>query len=513
MLHMKSQSFIKGAVIVAAGGIAAKIMGAFYRIPLTNILGGEGMGIYQMVYPLYCLLLTVSATGIPSGLARLVAAAEAGQDHAESRAILKKALLLFSLIGLCGSIAMYLLAVPMSMAQGEPSAVSAYRALAPGVFLVSVLSCFRGWFQGRSNFLPTALSEICEQAVKVAVGLFFAGIYRADAVRAVTATLYAVTVSEGAACVLMLIFLSRNRGVRPLYRERERVSPKSLLRVTIPVTVAAGVLPLSNIADSILIVRLIGAYSANATALYGLYSGAAATLVNFPVSVCYGIAAAVIPNVSAFSGRGMAREAEERILFALKCTLYISMPAAVFLFVFSGGVTSFLFPSVTGAEGEVLARLVRALSMAAVLLSAVQTLSACLTGKGKPKIAAFSMAAAVAVKLGAEAVLLRFPQISVLGAAYASLGCYFVAIFVNLLYSIKERKNRLQFLYCAGKFLMMSSVAAVLSAAAVRVHILLGLGAAAAVYLALSVLLRAFTSEEMQFVRRKKHGNRCRVGL
>ena len=69
------QNFLKGAVIVSAGGIAAKILGAFYRIPLTNILGGEGMGVYQMVYPLYCLLLTVSATGIPSGLARIVSAA------------------------------------------------------------------------------------------------------------------------------------------------------------------------------------------------------------------------------------------------------------------------------------------------------------------------------------------------------------------------------------------------------------------------------------------------------
>ena len=74
---MKKQSFLKGALIISLGGALAKILGAFYRIPLANILGGTGLGIYQMTYPLYCLLLTLSATGIPSGLARAVSRAEA----------------------------------------------------------------------------------------------------------------------------------------------------------------------------------------------------------------------------------------------------------------------------------------------------------------------------------------------------------------------------------------------------------------------------------------------------
>ena len=55
---MNGQSFLKGAIIISVGGFIAKLLGAIYRIPLTNVLGGEGMGIYQMVYPLYCLLLT-----------------------------------------------------------------------------------------------------------------------------------------------------------------------------------------------------------------------------------------------------------------------------------------------------------------------------------------------------------------------------------------------------------------------------------------------------------------------
>ena len=54
----KENGLIKGAVWIAAGGFIAKVIGAIYRIPLTNLIGGRGLGLYQMVYPAYCLLLT-----------------------------------------------------------------------------------------------------------------------------------------------------------------------------------------------------------------------------------------------------------------------------------------------------------------------------------------------------------------------------------------------------------------------------------------------------------------------
>ena len=94
------QSFIKGAIIISLGGFISKVLGAVYRIPLTNILGGEGMGIYQMVYPLYCILLTVSASGIPTGIARLISSGTG--DGAERRAFR-----LYGAVGLLGTLIMY----------------------------------------------------------------------------------------------------------------------------------------------------------------------------------------------------------------------------------------------------------------------------------------------------------------------------------------------------------------------------------------------------------------------
>lgn len=514
---MREQSFIKGALIISVGGIVAKILGAFYRIPLTNILGGEGMGIYQMVYPLYCLLLTLSATGIPSGLARIVAEADARGNEARASAVLRRAFVLFAAIGLAGSALMFALAPAMSAAQREAGAVTAYRMLAPSVFAVSVVSCFRGYFQGKGNFLPTALSEIFEQIVKISLGLYFAYAYRGDTVRAVAYSLLAVTVSEGAAAFFMIAcgwFSARARRA-PLYSERsEKVKVTSLLRFILPVAVAAGVLPLSNILDSIIIVNLTGRYAGNATALYGVYAGGANTLVNLPVSVCYGLAAAIIPLISSLYACGRAKEAEERIAFALKCTLFVSVPAAAFLAVFPAEVCGLLFRSVTGAEGAWLVRLVRIMSPCAILLSSVQTLAACLTGRGKPKIAAIAMSSAIGVKVILELILLSFPRISIAGAAISAIGCYFVALLVDLLYSIRDRKNLAKTAFDFLRFLAIAGAAVGVAYPLRPMGAIVCVAVAAAVYLPLCVLLKCFSREELgMFGRNKDHVAYRRAGL
>ena len=526
------QSFIEGAVIVSAGGIAAKILGAFYRIPLTNLLGGQGMGVYQMVYPLYCLLLTLASAGVPAGLSRIVSVWQA--RGIPSRGVLSRALLLFGAVGGAGSLLMLAAAGGVSALQGEPAAAEAYRMLAPSVFLVALISCFRGWFQGRHNFLPTALSETAEQAVKAALGLSFAYVFRADVYRAVSYALLSVTASELFA-LLLLVALSLP-AKKPLYAPASPPA-KSVFRVTLPVAAAAGVLPLSHFADSVLIVRLLARAGIDATAQYGLFAGAASTLVNLPASVCYGLAAAVVPAVSAARAQGGSGGRE--IAFALKCTLFLSLPAAAFLLAFPGQTCAFLFRSVAGEEGRLLAGLVRALSPSAVLLAAAQTLSACLTGCGRPRAAACSMAAGVAVKLALEAALLSVPAVGIFGAAYAADACYLVALLLNLYYSIKGSRLRAGQSGLAGKigaagrvgshtetrslqaeaggppiwadalrFLLFSALAVGAAWAPAEVHVLWGLAAAGGVYLALSWLFRAFSAEELSFIARKKFRKR-----
>ena len=422
-------SFIKGAAWIAAGGFVAKVIGALYRIPLTNLIGGKGLGLYQLVYPVYCLLLTVSATGIPSSIAKLTAERIARGEN--DRAVLKTAMKLFVLIGLTGSLVMALVAPWLAKMQGSEGVLSGYYALAPSVLLVSAISVFRGWFQGRNHMFPTALSEVTEQLVKVGVGLPLAYFFRNDVERAVVYLLLAVSVSELVTLVMMAVLYRREKRGE-LGNEGGRVEMKSVLRLSIPVTLGSILLPLSGLLDSVLAPRLLSAYANDAVTLFGLFSGGAVTVVNLPVSVCYGIAAASVPRVAMVT-EGRRR----RVLSSLGLTLLVGGGSALGLYLFAEPAAKIIFRSLEGEELETLIGLIKAFSVSAMTLSAVQTLSACLTAQGKPQYAAISMALAMLVKTVLYVFWLRDPTISVFGLAYATNIAYAVAFFLNLLYNLR----------------------------------------------------------------------------
>lgn len=442
---------MKGAATIAAGGFFAKVIGALYRIPLTNLIGGYGIGLYQLVYPVYCLLLTVSATGIPSSIAKLTAE-RIGKGENE-KPVFQTAMKLFLLIGGFGALLMAAIAPALARAQGSESVQAGYYTLAPSVFLVSAISVFRGWFQGRNDMLPTALSEITEQLVKVAFGLLFAYLFRNNVEKAVVFLLLAVSLSELFALVLMMILYKRAPMLQKegeTQKEGGRVAMKTVLRLSIPVTFSSILLPLSALLDSVLAVRLMSAYAENAVTLYGLFSGGAVTVINLPVSVCYGIAAASIPAVAAASAsvktaqtaqagqtNGRAKNGVRRkLFFALGVTVAVALPAAAGLYLFAEPVARLIFRSLAGEELAVLVKLIKIFSVSAFTLSCTQTLSACLTAQGKPKHAALSMLIAVVVKTVAYVFLLRDPAVSVFGLAHATNVCYLVAFLLDLVYNI-----------------------------------------------------------------------------
>ncbi len=436
------KGFIKGAAIIAVGGFIAKIVGAVYRIPLTNLIGGHGIGLYQMVYPVYCLLLTISATGIPSSIAFLTA--ERISKGQATRPLFKTAMHLFLCIGGAGTLLMAIIAPFLSMAQGSGEVTAGYFALAPSVLLVSAISVFRGYFQGKNDMFPTAASEVCEQVVKVGVGLLFAFLFRSNIEKAVVFLLLAVSISELFALLLMCLFYKRKKKVEKQAENVEnmvgKVSKRQILRMSIPVTLSAMLIPLSSLVDSVLAVRLLSKNGVDGVALYGLFAGGAVTIINLPVSVCYGIAAASVPSVA------RAKTAEcgvrKRIFFALGITVLVAAPTAICLYLFAAPAVKVIFRSLQAGELSTLISLVKTLSISALTLSMIQTLSACLTAQGKPKYAAFAMLIGVVTKTATYVIWLSKTENSVFALAWASNLCYLIAFLLDLIYNIIASKKR-----------------------------------------------------------------------
>lgn len=434
---MKRSRFLKNVAVISLGALIAKGIGALYRIPLTGILGGYGAGLYQMAYPLFCVLLTFSSAGIPSALSRMVAAETARGRGGEDT--VRASLRLFAALGLVGTLVMCLIAPRMSALQGDGNLTPCYLALAPSVFLVAVIAVFRGYFQGKNDMRPTAFSEIVEQVFKAGAGLIFAYRHAGEPAIAVAYTLGAVTLSELAA--LIYLWLRYRREARRRLLCVPRRTGNDVLKAALPVMAASALLPLSQMFDSIVIVRLLSRYTARAVALYGLFAGAAVSLVNLPATVCYGLVAATVPVVSSCFARGEEEEGRRRAVNALLVTLLLSAPCAIGLFVFARPVVSILYGSLGAEDAHTLVSLIRLCSVSAVTLAGTDTLSACLTGMGRARRAAGAMLAAVVVKFALQFLLVSNPAFSVGGAAIASNVCYLVAFFLDLLYTLRKDRQ------------------------------------------------------------------------
>ena len=426
------QSFIKGAIIISAGGFLSKLLGAVYRIPLTNFLGGEGMGIYQMVYPLYCILLTVSASGIPTGIARLISSGKAGAE--------RQAFRLYGAIGVIGTVIMYFLSAPLASLQQEPAISLCCIMLCPSVFFVSVLSVVRGYFQGKGNMYPTAVTEVSEQLIKVALGCTLSYIFRNNMPFAVAMTLLSVTASEVLATAIAVLWYLKKRSKLPLFPV-SAPPVSAIVKYTIPLTLTAIALPVSQLLESIVAVRLLRGAAENATSLYGVFSGCAVTIINLPVSVTYGLAAASVPQIAPLAEKGDIDGAKSKAYKSLLITFAISLPAAVALFVFAPLAVRLIFSSLQGEEKEILLTLVRIMAVNAVTLSLVQTSSACLTSLGKPVKSTVTQWVSALLRVALTAVLIKFTSLSILGAAISANCSYLVAALINFWYIIRVTKK------------------------------------------------------------------------
>ena len=210
---------VSNAAVIAVGAFAAKVIGAFYRIPLTNLLGSAGLGLYQMVFPVYCILLDFAGAGLPCGLSKLVSENNAEGRGAANASLLRSSLLMMLAAGTLASLAMFALARPVSALQGNAEAYKSYMTLAPAVLLVALLSCFRGYFQGYEKMSPTALSQLTEQIVKLGAGLLFVKFLMPDAANAAAGAALAVTFSEAAALFQLVVTyrIYRKKGTCLLY--------------------------------------------------------------------------------------------------------------------------------------------------------------------------------------------------------------------------------------------------------------------------------------------------------
>lgn len=203
---MKKQTFIVGALILTIGGFIAKIIGAFYKIPLTNALGSVGMGLYYLVFPLYSLLLVFSSSGVSIAVSKLVSESRANKLKRNETTYFKAGLLLSFLSSLIFSCVLIVFNKQIAFFQGNILASKGYLAIAPALISASLISVVKGYFQGVENMFPSSVALIFEQIFKLIVGLFLAYKFLNKGIEyAVMGSILAVSISEMVTLIIMLV--------------------------------------------------------------------------------------------------------------------------------------------------------------------------------------------------------------------------------------------------------------------------------------------------------------------
>ncbi|MBQ9663979.1 MAG: polysaccharide biosynthesis protein [Oscillospiraceae bacterium] len=423
----KSQNFLHGAAILTLGVVIMKILGAIYKVPLANILGDYGYGIFLSTYNVYNIFFTLSTAGLPVALSRMIAVTNANGKIATREKTFRTAILTFAVIGTVFSMIMFFgnhwLA---DFYLRKPDAALSVRAMAPAILLVCLVSAYRGYCQGNGNMIPTTVDEVLEVLFKVISGLIIAGALVKTGHGLPEASAGAILgVSIGSVISLgYMIFYKRCNYSPELPDEREETGTTAqiawnILRIGIPISLGASIMAiLSSLDPGICHSRLAAAGFAEheAGVLFGVY-GKVQTLFNLPAAFMTPLTIAIVPAVAGAIARGNRAEAEQTSEDAMRIASVISMPMGVGLAVLSYPIVNVLYPNSNAAGPGLLS----IMGVASFFVCIVLMENAILQASGKERLPMIALISGSLLKILINWTIISIPAVNIYGAPIGTL--------------------------------------------------------------------------------------------
>lgn len=489
-MSSKKQNFLQGALILSAATIIVKIIGAIYKIPLMNIIGGEGFGYYNTAYTIFTPLYTVATAGIPVAVAKMVSECVTLGRYRDVRRIFQISMTCFLVTGSIGSLIMLFGSKFLAgTICDNPGAFISVIMLSPAVFFLCMTSAYRGYYQGLRNMVPTAVSQVIEAVVKVLVGISmtllianwgvkvyeekgsFYGIDLGISTEGMTAVSAVAPIAAAAAiCGVMISTMVGMLYMMAHYHKNgdglsqadlldapeatsKKVILKALVTISVPVCLATLSTNITNLIDLIsLMSRLkyaIRLDSATVLAmyeglfpegisldgipnyLYGVYSGMPVTMFNLVPAIALTFGTAALPNVAAAWTSHNRHRIKYSIDTVLRLTTLVAVPAGFGLSVLSKEILTLLYP-LRLTEVEIAAPLLKVMGLTVIFVCTSASCHSILQGIGKEQLPLFFMLGGAAVKLALNYIFVAIPKLNIQAAPYGSLVCYFLIMLADI---------------------------------------------------------------------------------
>ena len=447
MARDTKQSFMKGAAILTASTLIVKLLGLLFSIPLANFIDPEGMSHFYIAYNIFGLFLMLSTAGLPVAVSRMVGTATSQGRLREADRVFSVAFWLFFSLGLFGCLVMFFGADQIAQWYGSPDANYAIMALAPTLFFISIESSLRGYFQGRSNMVPTATSQTIEAVTKViiGVGLAFYIIRNVTVDRdrwAAVGAIIGVSVSAGlgAAYLLSCKFVQsrRDRGRRledeePLTSRQQTLL--NLVRFAVPITIGSCFLSLLDTVDGAILMQRLQTGAGFTQEMADWWNGTlgnARKFFDLPGAFVVPISTSLLPILSGAIAAKDQRQVDRISSTALRVTLLIGIPSSVGMAIFARPICQLLLynqPEVAESAAPLLTMLSLAIAFSGLLF----TTNSILQSFGRATRPVVDMAVGGVVKVVLSYVLIGIPEIAAMGSAISTVASYVVMVVLNLI--------------------------------------------------------------------------------
>ena len=536
----KENQFLVQGGILAVASLIVRIIGLLYRIPMTRIIGDEGMGLYSIAYELYGLALILSSYSLPLAVSKLVAAKTINKEHRNNYRILVSAMGFAVTIGLASFLILFFGAdFFANVVNNDPNVVLPIKVLSPTLFVFAIMGVLRGFYQGKNTMIPTAISQVVEQIinaiVSIAAAYYLMRSYSASvniaAYGAAGGTLGTLVGAIAGLLFLMFvyalyrpIFRRQIKGDRNTYVDSYKDIFKMLIITISPIILSQTVYHISGVIDNALFGNIMAlkevAYFDNTVfknttpaslysienirELLGIYNNKYRNLTNVPVAIASAIGAAIITSITAAKVRGMDGLIRNKTHVAIKFNMIIAIPSAVGMAVLAYPILEMLFPGANQLDANYIK--LGAISIVFYSLSTVTT--AILQGINKLKIPVINSSISLGFHVALVYFLLKFTSFSGYSLVIGNVTFALVVSILNWISIEKYLEYRQEII---KTFIIPTVSAGIMGIMVYLIHFglhkwtssntfstIIAMLAAVIIYFVLLILMKGATEEELE---------------
>ena len=449
-----NNKFLKGTLILTVSSIVVKVIGSLNWIILSRVLGGEGIGLYQMGFPIYLMAITLSSAGIPVAISIITAEKLAQKDFLGAKRVFNVSLRLLFVTGLVFASALFFGAHWLIDNHWIRDSRAYYSiiALAPAVFFVTFLASFRGYLQGWQIMTPTAASEIVEQLMRVVTMIVFANMFMPHGL-AYAAGGASMGAGVGAFCALLVLMWFYGRLKQKLKADLQQQNPLAtresaraiisrLLRLALPVSMSSLMLPVVANLDLLIVPQRLeaaGFHISQATEFFGYLTGMAVPLINLATIFTAAMTISLVPAISESRALNDVFGIRAKTRTAFRVALIITCPCFVGMYFLAEKIAALIYNAPGAADA------IQTMSVGILLLGLHQISTGILQGLGRTSIPVINMILAAAVKVFLSWTLTAIPTLGIKGAAMATVVDFGLAAVLNMSFIYKYTGFALSF--------------------------------------------------------------------